>query len=93
MPPLPCVVKGAQQCTAKSKRTGLPCKNPAAHGCKTCRMHGARRKETILKGKDHPQFTFGNETRDKRAIRANKLKEIKIYASLLKQINEKCRTS
>ena len=89
MPPLPCVVKGAKVCTANSKRTKLPCNNPSAHGCKTCRVHGARRQETIKKGKDHPQFTFGNETRDKRAIRANKLKEIKIYASLLKHIDSK----
>lgn len=87
--PLPSVVlNGAQQCTAKSKRTGLPCKNPAAHGCKTCRMHGARRKETILKGKDHPQFTFGNETRERRVIRADKLREMKKYAGILKRLDK-----
>ena len=84
--PLPYLKK---KCTANSKRTKLPCNNPAAHGCKTCRVHGARRQETIKKGKDHPQFTFGNETRDKRANRAVKLKEIKIYASLLKHIDSK----
>jgi hypothetical protein len=87
MPPLPCVVKGAKQCTARSKRTGLPCNNPAAHGCRTCRVHGARRQETIKKGKDHPQFTFGNETRERRVIRADKLREMKKYAGILKKID------
>ena len=50
-------------------------------------MHGARRKETILNGKDHPQFTFGNETREKRTIRAEKLKELKKYADILKRLD------
>jgi len=93
MPPLPCVVKGAKVCTAKSKRTGLPCNNPSAYACKTCRVHGARRQETIKKGKDHPKFTFGHETREIRATRAVKLKEIKIYASLLKQMDSKTRAT
>ena len=88
--PLPYLKK---KCTARSKRTGLPCNNPSAFNCRTCRVHGARRQETIKKGKDHPQFTFGNETREIRFIRAVKLKEIKIYGRLLKQIDEKRRTS
>ena len=83
--PLPSVLNGAKQCTAKSKRTKLPCNNPAAHGCKTCRMHGARRQNTIRKGKDHPQYTFGNETREKRSIRSVVLKELKVYAGVLKK--------
>ena len=74
-----------QKCSANSKRTKLPCNNPAAHGCKTCRMHGARRQNTIRKGKDHPQFTFGHETREKRAIRSLRLKEFKVYAGVLKK--------
>ena len=31
----------APRCTAKSKRTGLPCGNPAVRGWNVCRMHGA----------------------------------------------------
>ena len=81
--PLPSVLNGAKQCTAKSKRTKLLCNNPAAHGCKTCRMHGARRQNTIRKGKDHPQFTYGHDTREKRAIRSVVLKELKVYAGVL----------
>ena len=85
--PLPSVINGAKQCLAKSKRTGLPCNNPAAHGCRTCRMHGARRQETIRKDKDHPQYKHGHETRKKRTTRAFKLKSIKIYGLLLKKID------
>jgi hypothetical protein len=32
----------APRCTAKSKRTGKPCRAPAVRGWKVCRMHGAR---------------------------------------------------
>lgn len=32
----------APRCTARSKRTGEPCRSPAVRGFKVCRMHGAR---------------------------------------------------
>lgn len=32
----------APRCTARSKRTGKPCRSPAVRGWKVCRMHGAR---------------------------------------------------
>ena len=61
--PLPSVVKhGAKLCSAKSKRTGLPCKNPAAYGCRTCRHHGARKQQTIRRGEQHPNYIHGNRT-------------------------------
>ena len=31
----------APRCTAKSKRTGLPCRQAAVNGWRVCRMHGA----------------------------------------------------
>lgn len=31
----------APRCTAKSKRTGQPCRSPAVRGWRVCRMHGA----------------------------------------------------
>ena len=31
----------APRCTAKSKRTSLPCKSPAVRGWQVCRMYGA----------------------------------------------------
>ena len=61
--PLPSITKHrAKQCTAKSRRTGLPCNNPAAYGCKSCRVHGARKAESIKRGKDHVNFVHGRRT-------------------------------
>ena len=61
--PLPSISKhGAKQCTAKSKRTSRPCRNLAAYGCRTCRMHGARKAESIKRGKQHPNYVHGNRT-------------------------------
>ena len=31
----------APRCQARSKRTGLPCRQPAVNGKRVCRMHGA----------------------------------------------------
>lgn len=31
-----------KRCTARSKRSGEPCRNPAVLGWDVCRMHGAR---------------------------------------------------
>ena len=61
--PLPSITKhGAKQCTAKSKRTGLNCNNPAAYGCRTCRFHGARKAESIKRGEQHPNYVHGGRT-------------------------------
>ena len=66
--PLPSMrLHRAKQCTAKSKRTGLPCNNPAAYGCRTCRMHGARKAESIKRGKDHVNFVHGRRTLEAQA--------------------------
>jgi hypothetical protein len=37
-----CPMQLAPRCTARSKRTGKPCKSPAVRGWTVCRMHGAR---------------------------------------------------
>jgi hypothetical protein len=61
--PLPSMrLFGAKQCTANSKRTGLPCNNPAAYGCRSCKVHGARKPESIKRGKDHVNFVHGRRT-------------------------------
>ena len=57
--PLPRINK---QCTALTKRTKQPCKNPAAYGCRSCRVHGARKAESIKRGKDHVNFVHGRRT-------------------------------
>ncbi len=64
--PLPSVKFGAKLCQAKSKRTGLPCKNVAAHQCATCRLHGARKSRIALKGENHPNYRHGLATDEKR---------------------------
>lgn len=62
--PLPSQAQGAKQCTAKSKRSGVRCLNNAAYGCRTCRMHGAKKPENIKRGKDHPKYINGNFTQE-----------------------------
>lgn len=47
----------APRCTAKSKRSGKICKNPALKGWKVCRMHGARGGHGS--GKANPAFKHG----------------------------------
>jgi hypothetical protein len=66
--PLPSITKHrAKQCTAKSKRTGLPCKNPAAYGCRSCKVHGARKADTIKRGELHPNYKHGRRTLEAQA--------------------------
>jgi len=68
--PLPAIQRfNANQCQAKSKRSGERCQNLAAFGMSTCRMHGARKPETILRGADHPQYKHGKETLEARENR------------------------
>lgn len=73
--PLP-RLKSAQLCTAHSKRTKEPCKNPAAHGMKVCRMHGARKKETIKQGAVHPQYRHGERSREYMAQQSEQIAEL-----------------
>jgi glucans biosynthesis protein len=78
---------GAKQCTTKSKRTGLPCNNPAAYGCRTCRMHGARKAESIKRGEQHPNYVHGGrtlETQAKQSTASRKLQQIEDAMHLLK---------
>ena len=68
--PLLSVVNGAKQCQVLTKRTKQQCKNPAAYGCTSCRMHGAHKSRNSLKGQDHPKYINGNETVSLRAKRS-----------------------
>ena len=47
----------APRCTAKSKRTGKPCRAPAVHGWTVCRMHGAG--GGAKPGAAHPNWKHG----------------------------------
>lgn len=85
--PLPSVLKhGAKLCSAKSKRTGLPCNNPAAFGCKTCRMHGARHPESIKRFKDHPNFVHGERSIEGIQRHRETMEEIKMLTKLAKRL-------
>jgi len=77
--PLPSVLKhNAAQCKAQAKSTRQRCLNPAAFGCKTCRLHGARRRSSIKRGKSHPNFLHGAETLEAKQKRSAKLAEFRM---------------
>ena len=81
--PLPNIASGrTAQCVARSKRNKRRCLNPAAFGGKTCRIHGARRPETIKRGTDHPQFVHGRETIEARRRRVEAMSHLRILTDL-----------
>lgn len=57
----------APRCAAHSKRTGLPCRNPAVRGWTVCRMHGAR--GGAKSGPLNPAYRHGGRTQDTVALR------------------------
>lgn len=91
--PLPSVSQySASQCTARAKSTKHRCLNPAADGCKTCRLHGARKPNSIKRGIDHPNFKDGAETLERKRQRSTKLAELrKIEDDLIKRGLIKCK--
>jgi len=52
----------APRCSAKSKRTGLPCRSPAVKGWRVCRMHGARGGAPA--GKRNGRYRHGARTNE-----------------------------
>ena len=64
--PLSGVGGSVKQCTARAKHSGVRCRNPAVvywgGSGRVCRMHGARRPETVRRGANHPQYRHGRET-------------------------------
>ena len=83
--PLPSVSKHhAAQCTARAKSTQNRCLNPAANGCRTCRLHGARKPSSIKAGRNQPNYRHGLETLPAKHQRSVKLAELRaIEADLL----------
>ena len=76
--PLPSVLKhSAAQCTARAKSTQNRCLNPAAFGCRTCRLHGARKPSSIKAGPNHPNYRHGLETLSAKHQRSVKLAELR----------------
>lgn len=85
--PLPSIsIHGAQQCKATAKHSRCRCLNPAAFGMAVCRLHGARRPHTILKGKAHPNYRHGGETLIAKAARSAKLAELGALEEILHQL-------
>ena len=71
----------AAQCTARAKSTKNRCLNPAAYGCRTCRLHGARKRTSIKVGSYHPNYKNGSETleaKQKRSLKLAELREIEL---------------
>ena len=77
----------AFQCQALSKRSKLQCKNAALKGKRLCKYHGGRTGRITIDGRQRcaeAKFIHGWETREKRRIRAEKFKEMKVLVSLIK---------
>lgn len=58
----------APRCTAKSKRSGVRCKNPAVLGWSVCRMHGARGGHRS--GETHPTWVHGARSHNATEVRS-----------------------
>jgi hypothetical protein len=81
--PLPNVKSGrTEQCMARSKRSLARCNNPCAFGCKTCRFHGARRPETVLRGSEHPKYKHGRDTLEAKRNRVQAMTRIRALVDL-----------
>ena len=76
--PLPSVsLAKINQCSAQAKSTKRRCLNPAAFGCRTCRMHGARKQSSIKRDQLHPNYRHGFETLSSKRDRSKKLAEMR----------------
>lgn len=51
-----------RRCLATARSTGKQCLNPAAFGCKTCRVHGAWNGARSRVGSTHPRYKHGRRT-------------------------------
>lgn len=60
--PLPSQKYGAKQCSAKSRRSGVRCRNNAVLTSNVCRMHGYVPKDKVKRGEAHGMFKDGNRT-------------------------------
>ena len=77
----------AFQCQALSKRSKLQCKNAALKGKRLCKFHFRKTGRITIDGRQRcaeAKFIHGQETREKRRIRAEKFREMKRLVSLLK---------
>ena len=78
----------AQQCAARSKRSGIRCKRAASVGKAVCAIHGGKstgpKTEAGWQAQTVSVTVHGRETHGKRRIRKQKLAELrKLEAQLL----------
>ena len=71
------------RCIAKCKARQARCFNLAAYGMRVCHKHGARKKETITRGKDHPNFKHGETTQEAHAECDRRLRELRDIEQLM----------
>ena len=84
--PLSSPPKEVQHCVVKSK-TGIPCQNPPAYGCRSCEKHGAHKSRNVLKGTNHPQYKHGRQTAAAKAERKVNSLRLRHLINLGNQIN------
>jgi hypothetical protein len=60
--------------------------NPAAYGMAVCRFHGARKKKTILSGKDHFNYKHGGCTLEARVKQKKARLRLKELVSIMKRL-------
>lgn len=88
--PLPCLQNyGVRRCRAIAKSTRNRCQNPAAYGCSTCRMHGARRAVSIRKGPTHPNYRHGWDTEIAATYRQEKMRTLGEINEIIKLLNRR----
>ncbi len=83
--PLPSM-KTARRCCVVSRSTGQRCQNPAAFGCRSCRVHGARKRETIRSGERHWNHQHGRETKEAKIQSASTMKMLRELEASMKKL-------
>lgn len=83
--PLP-AMKTARRCRAKAKSTQRQCQNPAAYGMPVCRLHGARKRSTVLTGTKHPGWKHGQDTNEAKTNSRQNRKLLKHVKATLKKL-------
>jgi hypothetical protein len=54
------------------------------YGCRTCRLHGARKPTSIKAGPNHPNYRHGTETLQAKRQRSSKLAELRMIENDLR---------
>ena len=86
--PLPCLTNEIR-CTAHCKARKERCLNLRAYGQPVCRFHGARKPNTVLRGKDHPAYVDGSQTREAKtaqrtsSVRLRELEQMMIDSGMV----------